>query len=50
MPRKSLAVILVLYLALAAGYAVVTPFGTPPDETAHALYVQQLVQRLGIPQ
>jgi 4-amino-4-deoxy-L-arabinose transferase-like glycosyltransferase len=49
MPRKSLAVILVLYLALATGFAVVTPFGTPPDETAHALYVQHLAQQRRLP-
>ena len=33
----------------AAGYAAVTPFGTPPDETAHALYVQHLAQERTLP-
>jgi hypothetical protein len=49
MPDKRLGIILVLYLALASGYAAVTPFGTPPDESAHALYVQHLVQQRRLP-
>jgi 4-amino-4-deoxy-L-arabinose transferase-like glycosyltransferase len=48
-PRTGLALILALYFGLAAGYAAVTPFGQPPDETAHALYVQHLVQEQTFP-
>ncbi len=49
MRSKGLAIILALYLALAAGYAVVTPFGQPPDETAHALYILHLAQKRRLP-
>src|SRR5437870_3923248 len=49
MAKKGLAVILVIYVALAAGFAAVTPFGQPPDETAHALYVQHLAQQRTLP-
>jgi hypothetical protein len=49
MASKGLVLILALYLALAAAYAAVTPFGQPPDETAHALYVQQLAREHSLP-
>jgi hypothetical protein len=49
MARKALVLILAIYLALAAEYATVTPFGQAPDETAHALYIQHLVQHHTLP-
>jgi 4-amino-4-deoxy-L-arabinose transferase-like glycosyltransferase len=47
--KRGLAVILALYLALAAGFAAVAPFGRAPDETAHALYVEHLVREKSLP-
>src|SRR5262245_30354437 len=47
--KRGLAVILTLYLALAAGFAAVTPFGLAPDETAHALYCKRFVRERRLP-
>jgi 4-amino-4-deoxy-L-arabinose transferase-like glycosyltransferase len=47
--KHGLALILALYLLLAAGFAAVTPFGKAPDESAHALYVQHLVEERTLP-
>jgi 4-amino-4-deoxy-L-arabinose transferase-like glycosyltransferase len=47
--KRGLAALLALYLALAAGFAAVTPFGRAPDETAHALYVEHLVRERSLP-
>jgi 4-amino-4-deoxy-L-arabinose transferase-like glycosyltransferase len=49
MARYGLAVILTLYLGLAAAFAAVMPFGKAPDETAHALYVQHLAEKHSLP-
>jgi 4-amino-4-deoxy-L-arabinose transferase-like glycosyltransferase len=42
-------VILALYLALAVGYNLATPFGAPPDERPHAVYVEHLATRGSLP-
>src|SRR6186997_1398211 len=49
MSTRGLAVILAVYVLLAAGFAAVTPFGKAPDETAHALYIEHLVQQKSLP-
>jgi 4-amino-4-deoxy-L-arabinose transferase-like glycosyltransferase len=42
-------VILVLYVALAVGYNLATPFGAPPDERPHSVYVEHLATRGSLP-
>src|SRR5262249_58975395 len=41
--------LLALYLALAAGYNLATPFGAPPDERPHSLYVDYLATQHSLP-
>src|SRR5437667_339291 len=41
--------ILALFLLLALGYNRATPFGAPPDERPHALYVEHLVSHGTLP-
>jgi hypothetical protein len=47
--RPGLAIVIATYLALAAGYNLAMPFGVPPDEGAHAFYVQSLAERGRLP-
>src|SRR5687767_978931 len=42
--RVVLAILSVLYLVSATGFALVTPYGEAPDEHAHLLYVEHLVR------
>ena len=36
--------LVILYLASAYGFAVVTPYGESPDEYSHLLYIEHIVR------
>ncbi|HUS17789.1 MAG TPA: glycosyltransferase family 39 protein, partial [Chloroflexia bacterium] len=42
--RVALGALLVLYLSMAVGFTVATPYGEAPDEDAHLLFVEHLVR------
>jgi 4-amino-4-deoxy-L-arabinose transferase-like glycosyltransferase len=41
--------LLALYLLLAVGYNLATPFGAPPDERPHSFYVEHLATKRSLP-
>jgi hypothetical protein len=47
--KQPLALILALYLALAIAYNLATPFGAPPDERPHSVYVDHLLRTGALP-
>jgi 4-amino-4-deoxy-L-arabinose transferase-like glycosyltransferase len=47
--RRWVPALLALYLALAVGYNLATPFGAPPDERPHSLYVDYLATQRSLP-